>query len=566
MKKATAVVLSALLLLSLSLPALSAELESFTDIPTGWSRDAVVAAIENGLLQGNNGKIDPQGSLTRVQMAAILVRAFGVTNREHAADLSAFTDVDPNAWYYRELSLAVGIGLLLGDGHGRLRPNDAATREEVAVVLSRAFYLLDAAVDLSNRADAGAISSWARDAVAALVKAGRMQGYPDGTLRPQRTISREEFAQLMRRLVARYIMEPGEYTFEADGAVVIRVPGVILRDCVIAGDLILGDDLARTDVTLINTVFVMPSGDVTATPRMIVRAEARIVEAGDSDAPPLVGPEDVGDGETPGGGGPGGGSTPSATTYTLNVNMSSPEQSVATQRATGLPGDGEAGLFYLVLRDHMRRNVTYLKSQLTQSFPSTGLFGPLFDMFRDDVSLDMLADMTEILQYVTVAPGSAAGAANWKNPYIHLRDLEGRSTLIFDDAPFYAEVLVDIGRVSGSYTLQLTVTGRVSGLTVSSSLLAGASGLYDNLFGSVARRLDVLLNRYELDGDISAGDYMERIETWFDGLSESELSALLTVTQGSVAPLLNRDVSVAAVAGYAFTLRGPGFTIDVNVQ
>ncbi|MDR0672017.1 MAG: S-layer homology domain-containing protein, partial [Oscillospiraceae bacterium] len=129
MKKIIAIALSALLLLSLPLAALAAEPGDFTDVPTGWSRDAVLAAIENGLLQGHNGKIDPQGHLTRAQMAAILIRAFGVADPSKAADLSAFTDVDPNAWYDRELSLAVGIGLFLGDGQGRLSPNDSITRE-----------------------------------------------------------------------------------------------------------------------------------------------------------------------------------------------------------------------------------------------------------------------------------------------------------------------------------------------------------------------------------------------------------------------------------------------------
>ncbi|MDR0382242.1 MAG: S-layer homology domain-containing protein, partial [Oscillospiraceae bacterium] len=81
MKKIMAIVLSALLLLSLPLTALAAEPGDFTDIPTGWSRDAVLAAIENGLLQGYNGKLDPQGPLTRTQMAAVLVRAFGIRTK-----------------------------------------------------------------------------------------------------------------------------------------------------------------------------------------------------------------------------------------------------------------------------------------------------------------------------------------------------------------------------------------------------------------------------------------------------------------------------------------------------
>jgi hypothetical protein len=97
-------------------------------------------------------------------------------------------------------------------------------------------------------------------------------------------------------------------------------------------------------------------------------------------------------------------------------------------------------------------------------------------------------------------------------------------------------------------------------------LLTGADSLYDNVFGVAERELDALLNRYDLAADITAGDYMSQIEAWFDGLSPADLSALLTVTQGgAVSPLLNSGVTIASVAGYAFTLHGPGFTVDVSV-
>ncbi|MDR0382244.1 MAG: S-layer homology domain-containing protein [Oscillospiraceae bacterium] len=567
MKKIIPVLLSALLLLSL-LPATAAAAgpEDYTDIPEGWSREAILAAVENGLLQGSNGKIDPRGSLTRAQMAAILVRAFGVTSK--SADLSAFTDVDPNAWYYRELSLAVGIGLLLGDGQGRLKPDSVTTREEVAVVLARAFYLLYAEANLSegtvatllgHYADADSIAPWARESMAALVRLDRLRGYPDGTLRPKASLSREEFAQLMHRLVARYITAPGEYTFESDGTVVIRVPGVILKNCVIAGDLILGDELVRADVTLENVTFANPSGSTTTILRLIVRSEEITVDTGDT--PPLAGPDD---GTTPpSGGGPSGGG-PSTPTYTLDISLSASWQRVSTRRTPGLPGGG-GDLFYLVLRDHLRDNAAYLESQTA---PGTfiGLFEPLLDVLIEDVSLDMLADMTELTQHLTVAPGSAVAADRWKDPSVLLRDVEGQSTLIFDDAPFHTEITVDVGRESDGYTLQLLFTGGVDGLTVSSSLLTGSDLLYSNVFGSVERRLDALLAGYLPGTGLTAGDYVDRMETWFGNVPPDEMDTLITTAQGSVSPLLNRDALIRDAVGYDLTLHGPGFTIDVSAR
>jgi hypothetical protein len=250
MKKLLATLLALAALVTLPLTTLAASVTDFSDFPDGWSRDALTAAVDNGLLQGDNGKINPQGQLTRAQLAAILVRAFGITTKSD--DLSSYTDVDPEAWYYGELSAAVAVGLFEG-ADNKLRPNDYVTREEVAIVLARAFLILDSDIDLSGIPDSSDISTWAEEAFAALVKAGYFEGYEDGSLRPVGLITREEFAQLMNKIVSLYITEPGEYTIDVDGNVVIRVSGVTLKDSKISGDVFLGHELDREDITLDNT-------------------------------------------------------------------------------------------------------------------------------------------------------------------------------------------------------------------------------------------------------------------------------------------------------------------------
>lgn len=94
-------ILSILLCLSMALSllpgtALAAETGSFSDMPeeSYWAYAALNAAVKNGLLQGNNGKLMPKGNLTRAQMAAILNRSFGA---QTMADISRFTDVPSTA-------------------------------------------------------------------------------------------------------------------------------------------------------------------------------------------------------------------------------------------------------------------------------------------------------------------------------------------------------------------------------------------------------------------------------------------------------------------------------------
>ena len=71
------------------------DIYQFSDMPNDWSTAALKNAVKNGLLVGNDGKILPNEPLTRAQMAAVIVRAFGATVK---GDIRGFTDVNPASW------------------------------------------------------------------------------------------------------------------------------------------------------------------------------------------------------------------------------------------------------------------------------------------------------------------------------------------------------------------------------------------------------------------------------------------------------------------------------------
>lgn len=246
-RKGVAVVLTAALLAPTS--AFAAVPSDFSDFPNDWSTQAMTEAVENGLLGGvYDGVIAPSGLLTRAQMAAIINRAFGATE---TASLSGYTDVAQSDWYYTDMAMAVQMGTFVGEGGGRLNPNSAITREEAFCVLARAFSIDTASAStLSQFSDNSAVSSWAREAVAGMIANGCVSGYEDGTLRPQGTITRAEFASVMSRLVDQYISEAGNVTTDEDGNVLVRAAGVTLSDMTIDGDLILADGIGTGDVTL----------------------------------------------------------------------------------------------------------------------------------------------------------------------------------------------------------------------------------------------------------------------------------------------------------------------------
>ena len=238
----------------LSTNAFAAVPSDFSDFPTDWSAPAMTHAVQNGLLNGSDGKILPKGLLTRAQMATMVNRAFASSAK---ASLTSFTDMVPGAWHYDEMAKAVQMGVFQG-ADGKLSPNDPITREQAFAVLARAFGLADGkASSLDKFSDGAQVSSWAKGAVAALVEQGYVSG-ADGALNPQSYITRAEFAQVMDALVAAYAdQDLKDQTVE--GNLILRSNST-LENVTVKGDLILADGVSAA--TLKN---------VTVTGRLVVR-------------------------------------------------------------------------------------------------------------------------------------------------------------------------------------------------------------------------------------------------------------------------------------------------------
>lgn len=226
----------------------TAAVETVVDMPSeaDWSYAALKAAMDNDLLRGSGGKLQPETLLTRSQLAAVVVRAFGART---ASVLTAYTDVAPSAWYHDDMARAVAMGVLNGSG-GQLRPEDGVTRQEAFVILARAMKLsggpASALASFSDRAD---VAPWAEDAMASLLSGGYIQGN-GGRLNPAASITRAEFAQVMYKLISSYIDKAGVYDKAAGGTVMVRASGVKLKGAALTRDLILGDGIGSGDATL----------------------------------------------------------------------------------------------------------------------------------------------------------------------------------------------------------------------------------------------------------------------------------------------------------------------------
>jgi len=229
------------------------------DLKGHWAEAELARWMERGLLTGYpDGTVRPDKEITRAEFAALANRLFQFRAKANIA----FADA-ADEWFRDELAAAVAAGYFSGYPDGTIRPNQLISRQEAAVAAARIVRAEASGEEAPGAfSDAGEIAPWAQAAVAAAMDSGIMRGYPDGTFRPHRAITRAEAVVMLEkayRALHLIIDEPGVYGSEtADlprtirGNAVINVPDVVLQNAVIEGDLLLGEGIGDGDVTLRN--------------------------------------------------------------------------------------------------------------------------------------------------------------------------------------------------------------------------------------------------------------------------------------------------------------------------
>ena len=219
---------------------------------SAWYAEAVSAAMDNGLLYGKSSTIiDPNGDMTRAEMAAIINRSFGCYK---TADISQYKDVSKSKWYYKDVALAVQMGTYNGRSSSSIAPDAPISRQEAMTVVARALelhYDAYAKTDLSAFSDHSEISGWALPYVRAMIGADYIHGRGK-ILAPLDNITRAEFAQIFANIIGSYITVKGSYDKDIKGSALIRTDDVTLQNMTVDGDLIIGCGAADGKITLDN--------------------------------------------------------------------------------------------------------------------------------------------------------------------------------------------------------------------------------------------------------------------------------------------------------------------------
>lgn len=169
------------------------------DIHGHWAEKTLQQFIDNGWIQGDEGGIRPDSTITRAEMATVVD---AVEEYTEEADVSGYKDVAKTDWFYKQVAKIVKANVMVGVGNNKWAPQGNVTREQAAVIMCK---LKDVSVDTkANTADiraqltklgytdANAVSDWAAPYILAAVQNGYMSGYPDHTLRSGNDITRAE--------------------------------------------------------------------------------------------------------------------------------------------------------------------------------------------------------------------------------------------------------------------------------------------------------------------------------------------------------------------------------------
>ena len=147
-----------------------------------------------------NGTVKPTGNITRAETAAILFRLMDDTSRKtYYSTKSGFRDVASGSWYNTYVATLNNAGVITDSANGYFRPNEAITRAELAAMLAK-FSETTGAANYFNDVSA---SHWAANAIAICAKLGWITGYPDGSFRPDRNVTRAELMAMINRATGR---------------------------------------------------------------------------------------------------------------------------------------------------------------------------------------------------------------------------------------------------------------------------------------------------------------------------------------------------------------------------
>ena len=176
------------------LPVLSDAKTSYTDVAqSDWYYSSVASLGASAIVSGDpEGTFRPNDNITRAEFAKLIVSAFSIKGES-----KSFADVSSNSWYEPYVSVAAGVGIIQGY-EGKFNPDSFITRQDAAVIIYRTADLMKIQYSgFTKPTDIDDASVYAWTAIGSLYSTGVISGMGDGSFAPLSNITRAQAAQLI---------------------------------------------------------------------------------------------------------------------------------------------------------------------------------------------------------------------------------------------------------------------------------------------------------------------------------------------------------------------------------
>jgi hypothetical protein len=172
-----------------------------SDIKGHWALNPITLLMRLGAISGYpDGTFKPDQAITRAEFAHMLVRLFELTDPGGANQ--AFQDVRENYWAKESIETLAKLGIVNGYVDGTFKPDAPITREEIVVMVMRLVEAVQSdQTGASRHPDLSEAGNYAKEALETAVAAGIISGYPDGTLKPKNEASRAEVTRILLNLL-----------------------------------------------------------------------------------------------------------------------------------------------------------------------------------------------------------------------------------------------------------------------------------------------------------------------------------------------------------------------------
>lgn len=218
---------------------------TFKDINKHWAQAYIEKAVSKGLVKGfSDGTFKPDKPVTRAEFTAMANRMLGNTGYETLR----FSDVSRTEWYYNDIAKALAATYVGGYNDGKFKPEDPASRQEAAIMISRFIPVAGTNGSISGFKDASTIANWASEAVGKVAARGYLNGYADGQFHPTDPITRAMLAKILCDISDKEAIVTTPITVSSNGT--------MLSNKIYSNGVTISSSLGNGNATLSNCVIL----------------------------------------------------------------------------------------------------------------------------------------------------------------------------------------------------------------------------------------------------------------------------------------------------------------------